>query len=194
MKKIYFSFFLFFTFSIFFISANFSFAADNNELLGTNCKDEGTATSGPEDLKIKYMGNSSLGYGNSASSNAQPFSMIVMHDPGSSDCNLNSAVNYGLTVDASRGGQFGYHFYVGQDGAIAQGAPMNKRTNHVSMATSIVNFQFSNTFALGITLVCGSVSISQKQLETSVKLAQAIQVAYNISSGRIYGHSELQSN
>lgn len=166
---------------------SFAFA---QELLGTNCKETGSETPGADDLKIKYMGNSSLPYGRSASASARPFQGIVFHWPGQKDCNINAAVNYGLSVDSSRGSsQFGYTFYIDLSGNIAQGAPINKRTNHITGGRGL-----SNSNSMGITLICSDRQSSATQLEAAKKLGQAVQVAYNISSGNIYGHGELQAD
>ncbi|MFM2415074.1 MAG: hypothetical protein RI911_767 [Candidatus Parcubacteria bacterium] len=164
--------------------------------LGSQCQidpriDGGPAMTEQDPLSIQYMGNDSVRYSGAV---ARPFDMIVFHDPGSNNCDPFPMIRYGQTYDASRGGVFGYHFYIARDGKIYQGAPMNRRTNHISSANARTNMPFSNSSALGISLMCGHQQIPEAQLRAAQKLGHAIQVAYGVPSNRIFGHGELQTN
>jgi hypothetical protein len=124
----------------------------------------------------------------------RPFSMIVFHDPGSAQCDPSSMITYGQTYDKRRDGMYGYHFYIARDGTVYQGAPLAKRTNHVSGDFRRTPLQYSNSSAIGISLMCGHMKIPALQLQAAVRLAHMLQVAYNIPSNRIFGHGELQFN
>ncbi|QRD53042.1 N-acetylmuramoyl-L-alanine amidase [Pseudosulfitobacter pseudonitzschiae] len=68
-------------------------------------------------------------YGKSATAHAKPFEGIVWHH--TREAPLMNMVDYGKRVDPERGGAFGYHYYIGPDGQVVQGAPTDKRTNHI---------------------------------------------------------------
>ena len=106
-------------------------------------------------LNIDDQSDPNFGYGESATANAQPFKGIVFHHTSSDS--LQNEVAYGKTKDAKRGGAFGYHYYIGQDGKVVQGAPLDKRTNHIkpgciilallplcSKGAIFISFQHSN--------------------------------------------------
>ncbi len=161
----------------------FSYAADVCEL-GIE-----TATTGS--LPISYSANGKVPY-----SDARPraFSMIVFHDPGSAQCDVQAMLKYGQTYDKRRDGMFGYHFYIARDGTVYQGAPLSKRTNHVSGAFRRTQLQYSNSSAIGISLMCGHMKIPDVQLRAAIRLGHLLQVAYAIPSQRVLGHGELQYN
>lgn len=163
------------------------------ELLGTNCGQVTAATTEDNTINIIYRGKNNVPYGRDASSNPQHFNLIVFHYPYTS-CQPEASVNSGLNYSDERGGYFGYHFYIAQNGDIYQGAPMNKRTNHVFQPESRGIINYDNNSSVGITLVCGENGPPQSQVDAAVKLGHALQVAYNIPSNRIFGHGEIQNN
>lgn len=122
------------------------------------------------------------------------FNMIVFHDPGSNNCDPRAMIMYGQTYDTKRDGYFGYHFYVARDGTIYEGAPLSKRTNHVSGSSRRTPLRYDNSMAIGISLMCGHEKIPRAQLDAAVRLGHILQVAYGIPSNRIFGHGELQYN
>lgn len=126
----------------------------------------------------------------------KPFDTIVFHDPGSPNCDPIAALTYGHTYDSKRGGYFGYHFYIAQNGDMYQAASLARRTNHVKPSGPLRNRHIyrSNSSAIGITLICGHKPIPEAQLKAAVKLAHMLQVAYGISSLRVFGHGELQTD
>lgn len=142
-------------------------------------------------LGVMYRGSTSVPY---SDARPRPFSMIVFHDPGSSQCDTSAMLAYGQTYDKKRDGMFGYHFYIARDGTIYQGAPLTKRTNHVSGSYRRTKLQYSNSSAIGISLMCGHMKIPEAQLNAAVRLGHLLQVAYAVPSNRIFGHGELQFN
>jgi N-acetylmuramoyl-L-alanine amidase len=140
---------------------------------------------------VRYRANDAIAY---AGVQPKPFSMIVFHDPGSATCDPLAMIRYGQTYDKKRDGMFGYHFYIAQDGTVFQGAPLTRRTNHVSGSYHRTPLRYANASAIGITLMCGHKKIPEAQLKAAVVLAHTLQVAYSIPSAKIFGHGELQYN
>lgn len=146
-------------------------------------------------LDIDYRGDPSFHYGKAATAKAEPFSGIVFHHTGArgAEADIDAMVRYGQTVDGARGGAFGYHFYVDRDGTIVQGAPLDKRTNHIKPGSPT---GLSNSNAIGITLV----GVDEKnpetkaQKEAALRLGKSLQQQFGISGERIKGHGELQSD
>lgn len=182
---------LFFLFNLFTL-VNLSFAQSTSDLLGRDCKRVDSFETSNESIEITYQGKNNLSYGSAASANPRPFQLIVFHWPGSG-CDIQKAVNYGQNTDSARGAMFGYHFYIDPSGKIIQGAPMFKRTNHVDSKNGRGTINYDNNSSLGISLVCSEKGTGAKQLETAVKLGNAIQVAYGIPSYKIFGHGEIQT-
>ena len=151
-----------------------------------------------EGLNIEYAGDPTFVYGQTATANAQPFIGIVGHHTAPD--NVNSLVNYGKTIDQARGGAFGYHFYVGRDGRIVQGAPLTKRTNHVSAPgrsprRSSPGGNLSNSNSIGVSMIGGTPgNATEIQITTTVRLMQAIMRHFNIPNTSVFGHGELQTN
>jgi len=145
------------------------------------------------EVNIIYAANPSAPYGINATKQAQPFQYILLHHTGG-NVSLESAVRYGQTVDKVRGGSFGYHFYIGPNGRIAQGAPLSRRTNHVkSRAFRRGPLGLQNFNAIGVSVV-SSGSYTGAQVESLTKIVRALQKTYDIPNERIFGHGEVQSN
>lgn len=139
-------------------------------------------------LNIRYAGNPDFHYGKSASANAAPFEGVVFHHTADGT-DLDAMVNYGQRVDGERGGAFGYHFYIGPDGEIVQGAPLNKRTNHIRPTE---NVGLRNSNALGISLVGSEKGATPAQQEAALRLAEQINAQMGVET--FYGHGQIQNN
>ena len=138
-------------------------------------------------LNIIYRADPNAPYGISATRGAQPFRFIVLHHTGTQG-SLDSVVRYGHRRDARRGGSFGYHFYVGKDGTIVQGAPLSRRTNHVKTGGAVRNENTIGIAAVGVGDVTGA------QTQRMVALTRAVQQQFKIGNTQIFGHGEVQSN
>lgn len=151
-----------------------------------------------EGLNIEYAGDPTFVYGSEATASAQPFIGIVGHH--TSPPSVNSLVNYGKTIDQERGGAFGYHFYVGRDGRIVQGAPLTKRTNHVkppgsSQRSGRPGNNLANNNSIGVSMVGGTPgNATDIQIDTTFKLMQALMSHFGISNTSVFGHGEVQSD
>lgn len=140
-------------------------------------------------LNIEDQSDPNFGYGESATANKQPFKGIIFHHTSSDS--LQNEVNYGKTKDAKRGGAFGYHYYVGQDGKVVQGAPLDKRTNHIKPGSET---GLSNKNSMGISLVGAKDGATPKQLAAAKLLGESVMASNSIDSKNIYGHGELQKD
>lgn len=140
-------------------------------------------------LNIDDQSDPNFGYGESATANAQPFKGIVFHHTSSDS--LQNEVAYGKTKDAKRGGAFGYHYYIGQDGEIVQGAPLDKRTNHIKPGSKT---GLSNKDSMGISLVGAKDGATPKQLAAAKLLGESVMASNSIDPKNIYGHGEMQKD
>lgn len=107
--------------------------------------------------------------------------------------------------DRRRRGRFGYHLYISQTGAVAQGAPLTQRTNHIKrprhrMRRSGVGASLSNSNTIGISIV-GACDprysrrrerITVRARDAALKTVKAIQKQFKLLCKAIYGHGELQ--
>lgn len=147
------------------------------------------------DLEIINKSDANCPYGKSATRYKKPFEAVVVHHTSPRFDTL-WYINYQIEGDSERGGHFGYHFYVSPEGIIYQGAPMDKRTNHVSSTAHRYSFgeRAKNANAIGV--VCASVNgaPTTKQFEQAYRLIQALCNKYQISSKNVFGHGEIQSN
>lgn len=148
----------------------------NPRLLGSDCTD--SKPSGFEDakeVKIEYAGRDNAVYSNAAAARIQE---IVFHDPGDNNCNnMEGLVALGQRVNergVCGGSSCGYHFYVGVDGRIVQGAPMNRRTNHMPG---------HNSQGIGISLICAGpkTNLPGPQVQATIGLSEALRVGYNFN-------------
>lgn len=149
-----------------------------------------------EGLKVVSKIDPSAPYGRAATRAAKPFQGIVLHHTAS-ERGADEMVQYGQTVDSERGGSFGYHFYIDRDGTIIQGAPMDKRTNHVKdpgHGQRKDSTGLSNSNSIGISLVGKGGDETPAQVDAAAKLVKSLQKTYNIGQGRIVGHGELQDD
>ena len=119
------------------------------------------------------------------------------------DHDIDWYVQYQIDGDPERDppGHYGYHFYIAPNGRIVQGAPLTKRTNHVSPAAS-VRYEFGraaqNTNAIGVCCVGawngGGFNPTKKQTSEATTLIFALADVYSIPFNNVFGHGELQSN
>ncbi len=156
-------------------------------------------------LTIAYRGDDACPYGVTATNNRAAFAAIVLHH-NSPVHTTDWYVQYQIDGDPGRGGHhFGYHIYVAPDGRIIQGAPMTKRTNHVSgdnrVRRSIGRFA-NNTNAIGITcseagLVSGDRTVgsrpTQAQTDAVFSLVWLLCDLYGIPFSHVWGHGEIQT-
>ena len=110
-------------------------------------------------------------------------------------------------------GQFGYHFYIGRDLKIRQGAPLNKRVNHIGgtgryakeatkedptftlgQAKKLLRSQGNafneNAIAIGI-VAKDNDDIAKEQTALAIKLATALSDTFNINPKNVGGHGHL---
>ena len=162
---------------------------------------------------VAYWGNPDAPYGFVATKRkSKPIAVVVHFTRVKPVLRL---VSYGHGRDFSRGGHaYGYHFYVGRGGGIAQGAPLSKRTNHIKskrrpQRTRTGRHLWSGN-SIGITLVggcdwllrprwrrfytCAQEFTTERQLRAGLALIRALQAQYGIDCGEVYGHGELQTD
>lgn len=145
------------------------------------------------DNKFVYSGDEDITYGITATQNAEPFENIVFHHTGN-NYPAENQVNYGKTFDDERGGRFGYHFVVGKDGTIIQGAPLDARTNHLKSSDLKEGFEdVTSANSIGISLVGASDDdFTPEQIAAAQDLAR--QLANNSDTiDNIYGQGAIQS-
>lgn len=164
-------------------------------------------------IDIKYWGNPSARYSVSGTRSAQTPKALVIHFNYPKP--LLDLVKYGHKRDPRRGNNsFGYHFYIGRNGKIVQGAPLSRRTNHIKSTrhrerTATARHLWSGN-TIGISLVgacnplrapkwgkwhdCARETPSEKQLEAGLIVIRALQTKYGIACDAVYGHGELQTD
>lgn len=135
-------------------------------------------------------------YGVSATARATPVENLVIHHTGPGQ--LDNLVAYAQRPGPF--GQLGYTMYVGPDGEFVQGAPLDKRTNHVQPGTSdlragyprndINNF---NSYALAVAAP-DSLSMTPAQRNNAIAMAHQMMVDFGIPRSNVFGHGELQRN
>lgn len=140
-------------------------------------------------LNIAQRYNPNLPYGKSATENAKPFDSIVLHVSGKPT--MESSIAYSQSVDANRGGQYGYTFLIGRDGQIVQTAPLDKRTNHIKPD---LDRSYGNDRSLGIALVGAVQGATPEQMKAAAALTDALQRQYGIRNDRVVGHGTIQSD
>lgn len=161
---------------------------------------DGKIAHGHDGLAIEYAGADDCPYGRSATNNRKKFAAIVLHHTAP-DHDTDWYVKYQIKGDKERGGHFGYHFYVSPDGRVVQGAPFDKRTNHVNPERDVrrdFGLEAQNTNAIGISCVgAGKPTLSQPtkmQIERVRVLVFALCDVFNIPFTSVFGHGEVQTN
>jgi hypothetical protein len=128
-------------------------------------------------------------------------------DPPPSAKRALSLVQYLHNGDRRRGGRFGYHFYISQEGKVLQGAPLSQATNHIKGPRSPKRKPdapkyFSNASTIGISIVgaCdpsygrNREHITSWALEAALKTVKAVQKRFELPCDAIRGHGEMQSD
>ncbi|MBJ3777470.1 N-acetylmuramoyl-L-alanine amidase [Acuticoccus mangrovi] len=155
---------------------------------------------GFDGLKISYKGDAGCPYGIVATQGRRPFTGIILHhtQPGKSAAWY---VRYQIDGDSDRGGHFGYHFYIGEDGTVLQGAPLDKRTNHISSKADIrrsIGSHLRNSNAIGVSFVGAGFPSGSKptpfQEAAAEVLVYALADHYEIPFDSVFGHGEIQRN
>ena len=154
-------------------------------------------------------------YGEVATKAATPFTHITFHHTASSKGSSDTGVvEAGQRLNAD-GEQLGYHFYIGRDLKIRQGAPLNKRTNHiggttryakrakkkdatftVDQALDLLKNQKTafNENSIGIGIVAADDSdVSSKQVDISMELTEALANQFKINPANVGGHGHLDN-
>lgn len=157
------------------------------------------------DHVVAYWGDPNAEYGRRATRQKRRPAGIVVHFPVSH--RLMPSVFYGHRRDRSRGNaSYGYHFYIGRQGQIVQGAPLSRRTNHVRDAGSSrrrpgVASGHDSRDLIGITTVgacvrqgpmCVTENLTEAQRSAALAVVRALQSQYNLPCDAIWGHGELQ--
>ena len=161
----------------------------------------------------KDRGDYNPNYGETATKAATPFNYIVFHHSASGrKAKDDNVVAAGQKLN-SKGEQLGYHFYIGRDLKIRQGAPLNKRTNHVGgtkmyfegaskadptftidQALAILKDQKTafNENSIGIGFIAANdKDIDPKQIDLGIKLAEALSGKFSINPENVGGHGHL---
>ena len=166
-----------------------------------------------EDSEIAYWANPEAGYANVATKRKKKPVAVVVHYTSVKP--VLRLVEYGHRKDFSRGGgSYGYHFYVGRGGGIAQGAPLGKRTNHIKskrrrQRTKTARHLWSGN-TIGVSLVggcdwllrpnwrrlttCTGEYVTPEQLEAGLAVIRALQKRYEIPCDAVFGHGQLQTD
>ena len=154
-------------------------------------------------------------YGIDATKAATPFTHITFHHTASGKKQSDDGVVASGQRLNSNGEQLGYHFYIGRDLKIRQGAPLNKRTNHIGgtnryferankkdktfteeQALELLKNQKTafNENSIGIGIVAADdADIDPKQIELAMKLTQALSDQFNINPKNVGGHGHLDN-
>lgn len=162
-------------------------------------------------LTIHYWGNPAARYGISATNKADAFEGIVAHY--TEDRPAVAMVQYQHEGDRSRGGSYGYHFYVDKFGRIFQGAPLSARTNHIkppgahsrtkkgsrlanenAIGVSMVGGCYRNPGKRAITASCDGERLTDAQYASGLTLIKALQERYDIPRSSVWGHGDLQTD
>lgn len=166
-----------------------------------------------EGLDIAYWANPDAGYANVATKRKKKPVAIIVHYTSVKP--VLRLVEYGHRKDFSRGGgSYGYHFYVGRAGGVAQGAPLTKRTNHIKskrrpQRTKTARHLWSGN-TIGVSLVggcdwllrpnwrrlttCTGEYATPEQLDAGLAVIRALQQRYEIPCDAVFGHGQLQTD
>ena len=161
----------------------------------------------------KARGDYNPNYGETATEAATPFNYIVFHHSASGRNEKDDNVVAAGQRLNSEGEQIGYHFYIGRDLKIRQGAPLNKRTNHVGgtktyfegasktdptftidQVLAILKDQKTafNENSIGIGFIAANdKDIDPKQIDLGIKLAEALSETFSINPENVGGHGHL---
>jgi len=165
-------------------------------------------------LDIAYWGKPDARYSNYATKGKEKPRGIVVHFTRVRP--VLWMVKYGHVRDKNRGGaSFGYHFYIGRDGKVVQGAPLSKRTNHIKSTkrkerTAVARHLWSGN-TIGISMVggcdkllrpnawwmvtnCSGEFLTPEQIKSGLAVIEALQKRYEMDCGEVHGHGALQTD
>jgi len=166
-----------------------------------------------EDREVAYWGDPGARYSRYATRSAKPPVALVVHYTAAKP--VKSLVSYGHMRDMGRGGaSFGYHFYIGRDGAIVQGAPLSRRTNHIKFRTNPARTETARYLwsgnTIGVSLVggcdglmrprwrdwrsCSAEFATPAQIEAGIAVIKALQARFGMRCAEVYGHGDLQTD
>jgi N-acetyl-anhydromuramyl-L-alanine amidase AmpD len=125
-----------------------------------------------------------------ATRHAKPYSAIVAHYTG--------VPTFAKSILGLRGkDHIGYHFYIDQDGIVAQAIPLDKRSNNVQSSSlgppRSARSQINNDNSISISFVGVNNRPTIEQMESAKKLAAALIYQYRIPLENIVGHGEIQA-
>lgn len=162
--------------------------------------EDGKIAIGRDGLTVDYAGDDACSYGDSATRRRSKFVGLVIHHTAP-DHDTDWYVDYQIRGDRERGGHFGYHFYISPRGRIVQGAPLTKRTNHVSPKGEVrrsFGSTLQNTNAIGISCVgAGKASgfdPTDEQEQAVLDLCFALCDLFSLPFDAVVGHGEIQTN
>jgi len=161
--------------------------------------------------EVAYWGRPDVPYSKYATKKRRkPIAVVVHHTRVRP---VKSLVTYGHYSDPSRGGAaFGYHFYVGREGHIVQGAPLSRRTNHIKFSNNkqrrktARHLWSGNTIAVSLVGGCDALLrpdwrawqscteeyITEKQLKAGLAVVRSLQAKFGMKCSAVYGHGDLQ--
>ena len=166
-----------------------------------------------EGRRIAYWGRPDARYSRYATRRARKPVAIVVHFTMAKP--VRSLVEYGHKRDFGRGGaSFGYHFYIGRDGHIVQGAPLSRRTNHIKFRTHGKRTEVARHLWSGNTIAvslvggcdplmrpdwrrmrgCSSEYATDAQTQAGLAVIRALQRQFGMACDAVYGHGELQTD
>lgn len=173
------------------------------------------AAADPEDVlsvpgyAVAYWGDPNASYGKGVTDRKKPFRAIAIHYTVAKP--VLNFVKYQHNGDDRRGGSYGYHVYIGQDGSITQGAPLSVRTNHIkrrghSKRSRLVGKWADGSDTIGVSFVgacetagrsitdvkCIGWQATDAQKAAGAAAIVAIMKRYDISPCHVWGHGELQ--
>jgi murein DD-endopeptidase MepM/ murein hydrolase activator NlpD len=114
-------------------------------------------------------------------------SRIIMHGDVVQDA--DKLLKYGRQVDTGRSPPFdpGYHFYIGKDGTVTQGAPLDRITNHALGENK-------DTIGIVIAGADNGRMPTDAQNAAAMRLVSDLGTQYKIDPQNVMGHGELQPN
>ena len=162
---------------------------------------------------VAYWGNPDARYSKYATRRRKKPRAIVVHYTSARP--VRALVEYGHRSDPMRGNaSFGYHFYIGRDGNIVQGAPLSRRTNHIKFfrnpkRTDVAKYLWSGN-TIGVSLIggcdplmrpnwknwrhCTDEYTTKAQLKAGLAVIHALQSRYKMKCPEVYGHGDLQTD
>lgn len=108
---------------------------------------------------------------------------IIMH--GDVSESVDNLVRYGQRVDKARGFDPNYHFYIGRDGRIVQGVPLDRRANHTRGNNS-------DTIGIVVAGADGGKMPTAAQEAAAKRLIASLGKTFRIDPKNVIGHGELQ--